>query len=137
MSRVSRAAKTLAAEVTALKPDAEIEMVGEPDGFGVVRSIKFDEITSAWLAPLLVELADKRVVEHHVTEAGYLHVELTGSLARGEDRSPFHLAAAQEVVEAGTQDPQQDDESEETVAPKATAKKAATKKAVAKKATAK
>lgn len=136
MSRVSRAAKTLAAEVTALKPDAEIEMVGEPDGFGVVRSIKFDEITSAWLAPLLVELADKRVVEHHVTEAGYLHVELTGSLARGEDRSPFHLAAAQEVVEAGTSEPEPV-QAEETAAPKATAKKAATKKAVAKKATAK
>lgn len=124
MSRISRAARTLTAEVTALRPDAEVEASGDPDGFGVVRTLKFDEVTSEWLEPLLAELADPRVLEAHVTDAGYLHVALTASLANGESTAPFNLAAAQDVVEDQIAEPEK---------PKAPVKKAAAKKAAAKK----
>lgn len=57
------AARRLIIQVTEHKPEAEVKPVGDPDGFGITRSISFDAKTSKWLAPILEACADERIAE--------------------------------------------------------------------------
>jgi hypothetical protein len=94
--RLPYAAKTLIDQVRAEKPKARPSMVGEADGLGVQRTIKFDKPTSKWLEKRLDPL-DARLDTVKMTDDGYLHVTfVAGTLAdhryefdlTGEDAAP-------------------------------------------------
>lgn len=93
MARLTYGAKTLISQVEHHKPRSKASEVGDPDGLGVVRTIKFDKATSKWLAPLLDEIEDPRIETMHVTEAGHLHVTFV-STPKADSRLPFPLDAA-------------------------------------------
>ena len=64
MAKYPPAARRLIQQVQALRgEDVTVEPVGEPDGFGVTRSVKFDPDTAGWLEPILFVLEDARVSE--------------------------------------------------------------------------
>lgn len=91
------AAKVLHAQVGELRPDAEIERYGEPDGLGVYRTFRYDKDTAEWLAPLLRELSDPRITDVNVTDAGYLHVTFASNRL-GDIKTPFALEDAEVVM---------------------------------------
>lgn len=97
MPRLTYAAQTLIEQVRAEKPKAKVENASEPDGLGVVRTIKFDKRTSAWLAPLLEVIDDERISGIQVTDAGYLHVTFIAR-PQADQRARFPLAAAAQVI---------------------------------------
>ena len=59
--KIPRAAKQLVREVQAVSADAEYEVTGEPDGFGVHREITFDPGTTKWLTDVLKVSEDPRI----------------------------------------------------------------------------
>jgi len=94
-ARLVPAAEELLAQVKVLKPRATW-LVGEPDGFNRVRSLRFDRKTSKWLDPLLQAASDTRV---HSTgdDDGRLWVNFVPD-ARADLRTPFPLAQAAAVL---------------------------------------
>jgi hypothetical protein len=96
MPRLPYAALTLIEQVRVERPKAKVEHADEPDGLGVVRSIKFDKRTSDWLAPLLESIHDPRIQSTKVTEAGYLYVTFIPQ-PQADQRTRFPLAEAAEV----------------------------------------
>jgi hypothetical protein len=113
MARIPHAAKVLAQQVRdhygrSADSDAgrgTVTPVGDVDGFGVHREVKFDKTASKWLAPLLEASGDPRIVGTR-TEGGQLVVEFTGRVA-ADNRDPFPLDAAATV--AAEQEPQGDE----------------------------
>ncbi len=100
MARLPYGAVALIDEVQRCRSGVTAKPVGDPDGFDVFRTIKFDKRTSDWLAPLLDQIKDPRIVERQVTDAGYLHVTFSPRpIADFRDKWP--LEAAQQVVERG------------------------------------
>ena len=98
MSRLPYAAHTLIEQVKAEKKRAKVEEVGEPDGFRVVRTIKFDKQTSKWLAPLLEVIDDDRIEAWGLTDADYLHITFSsGPIA--DQREQFPLADAKTIID--------------------------------------
>ena len=95
--RKPHAAKVLIRQVLSARPKARIDAHGEPDGLGVVRALRFDKRTSAWLAPLLEELGDPRFTSVNVSGAGYLHVTFVSD-RHADDRTPFALDDAETVL---------------------------------------
>lgn len=95
--RLPYAARTLIEQAQAEKPSTKVEFVGDPDGYGVIRTIKFNKATSKWLAPLLDEIGDERIESSELTEAGYLHVTFVGTPA-ADQSADFPLDAATEVA---------------------------------------
>lgn len=64
MSKYPPAAYRLLQQVQAIRGgDVTMEPVGEPDGFGVTRTVKFDPDTAGWLEPILFILEDARIEE--------------------------------------------------------------------------
>lgn len=59
--KIPRAASQLISEVQAVSADAEYEVTGEPDGFGVSREITWDKGTTKWLADVLKVADDPRI----------------------------------------------------------------------------
>ena len=92
MARVARAAITLAEQVQAERRSAKWEVVGEPDGLGVQRSIRFKGRTGDWLAALLETMDDDRIESFEKDKDG-LVVTITGR-PRGDYRDPFPLEDA-------------------------------------------
>jgi hypothetical protein len=86
MARLPHAAKTLRRQVLDKHPRSTVEGFGDPDGLGVVRTLRLSKSASDWLAPLL-----------EVTDAGYLHVEFTGRPV-ADQRQEFPLTDAEEVL---------------------------------------
>lgn len=95
--RLPYAARTLIEQVTDKKPRTKAEPFGDLDGFGVARTIRFNKATGTWLAPLLDEIRDPRIQEHHLTGGGYLHVTFVAD-RRADDKSEFPLDAAETIV---------------------------------------
>jgi hypothetical protein len=92
MPRLPYGAVTLIAQATDHKKSAKSEPVGEVDGYGVFRTIKFDKATSKWLAPLIRD-DDPRIEDSSLTDAGYLHVTFVpGPWA--DHKQPFNLDEA-------------------------------------------
>ena len=98
MPRLPYAALTLIEQVRLDKPRAKVEPAGDPDGFNVHRTIRFDKRTSTWLAPLLEAIEDPRIESLHVTDAGYLYVTFIAK-PQADQRARFPLAAAAEVTQ--------------------------------------
>jgi hypothetical protein len=91
MPRLPYAAKTLIGQVQDEKPKARPSMVGDVDGLGVWRTIKFDKTTSKWLEPRL-DAGDERLSTVKMTDDGYLHVEFAaGTIA--DHRHEFDLTS--------------------------------------------
>lgn len=96
--RLPYAAHQLIEQVQDRRKKAKAEYVSDPDGLGVVRTIKFDKATSKWLAPILEALDDDRIREAEVTEAGYLHVTFVPT-PNADDRRAFPLDEAEALAE--------------------------------------
>lgn len=94
MSRLTYAAQQLVSQL----PDAEVTL-GEPDGLDVVREITVDRSTGKWLAPLLVELQDRRIVSSEMGNRGGLKIVFHSESRVADDRSPFPLEAAGVIAE--------------------------------------
>lgn len=82
MARLPHGAKQLIKQVQELFPDATYETVGEPDGLGVYRTIKFDSEVSEVLDYAFDYILhdDERIEGFHRTEAGFLHVEFVSGI---------------------------------------------------------
>lgn len=106
MTRTPHAAHTLTRQVREhlrRNPDSKAglgtsEPVGDPDGFGVQRSIRFDKTASKWLEKVLPHLGDPRIAGFS-TESGRVTVEFVGSTA-ADFRQDFALADAEVVAES-------------------------------------
>ena len=96
MTRIPHAAKVLTAQVEATKKNAKWEPIGQPDGFDVYRSIRFDKVTSKWLAPLLRELADNRIYYAGINK-GQLIVQFVHTTL-ADTKDTYNLADAETVV---------------------------------------
>ena len=105
MSRTPLAAKVLTQQVREhlnRKPDSKAGREtavpdGDPDGLGVVRSLKFDKVASKYLSKVLPHLDDFRITGFD-EKAGQVTVHFhTGNLA--DTRFEFNLADAELVAE--------------------------------------
>jgi hypothetical protein len=101
MTELPPAADQLIQQVTEVDENATCEPVGEPDGFGVTRDIKFDKATSKWLAPALEAIADDRIAATNLKgKAKELVVTFVPDV-RADFRDGFPL---NEVLEVLTED---------------------------------
>jgi hypothetical protein len=84
MARLPHAAKTLRRQVLDKHPRSTVEGFGDPDGLGVVRTLRLSKSASDWLAPLLEVIDDDRM-------------EFTGRPV-ADQRQEFPLTDAEEVL---------------------------------------
>jgi hypothetical protein len=100
MARIPHSAKTLIAQVQARynrKPDSRAGTttgtpVGDPDGLGVVRKVRFDKTSSQWLKDILPVMDDSRIVDFAVDD-GRVVVEFSHRVD-ADRREKFPLAEA-------------------------------------------
>jgi hypothetical protein len=97
MPRLPHGAATLIEQVKELRKSAKYEQ-GEPDGFGVVRSVTFDKSTSKWLGDALDYVDDDRIVDV-TTEKDQTTVHFSTESAVADQRDRYPLAEAIEVAE--------------------------------------
>jgi hypothetical protein len=90
--RTPYAAQVLSRQVTDGNKRAKLEPTGDPDGFGVLRSLKVDKNTSKTLGPQLELLNDPRI-ESLSDEDGHLIITFVAS-GRADHRDEFPLEAA-------------------------------------------
>jgi hypothetical protein len=95
--RIPYAAKVLIDQTTERRPHTNASMVGHPDGFGVIRSIKFNKATSTWLAPLLEAIGDERIEALELDGKGLLTVTFIPGI-EADFKHPFPLDAAETVT---------------------------------------
>ena len=96
MPRLPYAAQTLIDQVTAERKSAKVTP-GDPDGLDVYRTVEFDKATSKWLAPILQEIDDERIIG-----AGISHDVLTVVFTHrtvADDRAEFPLTDAETVAD--------------------------------------
>lgn len=95
MTRLPYAAKVLMDQVEEAKPRSRSETVGDPDGLGVYRTIRFSKSAGKWLAPLLETIEDERIESFDLDDDGlvvtFVHTP------NADSRTPFPLDAAIEV----------------------------------------
>lgn len=70
MARICKAALTLTGQVKDERKRARWSEHGEADGLDIIRAVRFDKSTGAWLKPLLEETADPRIKSLDQTEKG-------------------------------------------------------------------
>lgn len=70
MARICRAALTLADQVKSERKRVRWSEHGEADGLDIIRAVRFDKSTGAWLEPLLQEVGDPRVKGLEQTDKG-------------------------------------------------------------------
>jgi hypothetical protein len=96
MSRIPKAAVTLINQVKQTKPRSVAEPHGDPDGLGVIRTIRFSKSAGDWLEPLLFEISDPRVVALDSEDGDLLVTFSTGRDA--DQRHAFPIYEAEEVI---------------------------------------
>lgn len=99
MPRIPHAAKTLIEQVQQTNSRAKATTVGEPDGFGVRRSIRFDKTSSKRLARALSVMDDERIAGYEETKEGVVVTFSNRTVA--DQRHPFPLTEAEMVAENG------------------------------------
>lgn len=104
-NRLPYAAKTLLRQIDT----DDFSRDGGPDGFGVVRTLRFGKRATRNLAPIFEVMDDSRIAESHVTEAGYLYVTFVGT-RHADDPAEFPLDAAREVAASQQEAPQESDQ---------------------------
>jgi hypothetical protein len=105
MSRIPHAAKVLASQVRdkygrsvdSKAGQETITPVGDPDGFGVVRSVEFDKTSSKWLSKVLAATGDPRIVGIE-EKAGKVKVTFASG-TNADTKDPFNLTDAETVAE--------------------------------------
>lgn len=95
MSRIAYALSTLIRQVEAERKNAEYDL-GEPDGLGVIRDVKFDKSTSKWLKPLIDVARDSRIADVS-SASGRVTVTVVGSI-RADTRDEFLLSEVDAVL---------------------------------------
>lgn len=92
------AAQQLIQQVQNLNPKATVKAVGEPDGFGRLRSVEFDARTSKWLADVLAAVNDNRIAAVNYQGKGRAIVTFVGD-TRADVRTEYPFRDALRVLE--------------------------------------
>jgi hypothetical protein len=96
MSRVPHAAKALRSELEGRYKAVNMTAAGDPDGFGVRRTVQFDGAAGKFLAKVLPHLNDPRIANFS-TKGKVTTVEfVTGRAA--DTRDLFHLDDGETVA---------------------------------------
>lgn len=98
--RVPHAARALRDQLGQRYKKVEMKATGEPDGFGVHRTVEFDKTSSRLLKKVLPHLDDPRIADFSVSKAGIAEVTFVGTV-RADNRDPYPLDAAETVADAG------------------------------------
>jgi hypothetical protein len=101
MPRLPYAAKQFLAEAEKIKPSTKYEADDE-DGLRVYRTLRFDKRTTKWLGEALLFIDDERILDWHVTDAGYLHVTFAPG-PEADTRDPFLLDDAVTVASSDSE----------------------------------
>ena len=109
MTRTPPAARQLITEVLAADPGVEHTPTGDPDGYGVHRSIRFTK--SDWLADALDAVDDERIADVHRENQASTLVTFVGDI-RADQVTPYDIDAVYEGLASVTDD--EDDEPEQT-----------------------
>ena len=116
MTRIPPAARQLITEVLAYEPHASAEPTGDPDGYGVHRTIEFDPTTSEWLRPVMDVIldADERIESVHGRK--HLKVTFVGDVRADHTDEPFEVAdvaaifAEEQDIEGSVSEPPAEDD---------------------------
>jgi hypothetical protein len=96
--RTPRSAAVLISQVTERYKSAKAEPVGDPDGFGVQRTVEFSGAAGKFLAKTLPNIGDSRIVD--VTEKGGKTRVTFSPRTVADQRHPFALDDAELVAES-------------------------------------
>lgn len=107
MSRIPHSAKTLIRQVQdhyGRNPDSRAGLntgtpVGDPDGFNVIRTIKFDRTSSKWLATVLPVMDDPRIADYE-EKGGHVYIRFSHRTV-ADQRRDFPLDEASLVASRG------------------------------------
>jgi hypothetical protein len=108
MNRIPPAARQLITEIAEVDPNVHTEAVGDPDGYGVHRSIQFTR--GGWVADALEACEDERIAEIHKENEASTRVTFVGDV-RADVADEFYVGTAYEVLagdEGDTEEQQQD-----------------------------
>lgn len=109
MARLPYAAEQLIAEVQDLDENFTAETVGDPDGLGVYRSIRFDKAASEQLAEVGEVLThDERIVSVENTDDGVVFTFDERSMV-ADDRTEFGVEHVVSILE-GPEEPTEEEE---------------------------
>ncbi len=103
MSRTPHAMKTLIRQVTEHREDAALT-TDDKDGFGVDRTVVFDEETSKWLSPLIAIFRDNRIAGIAEDETGSLRVTFVGD-NRADNAHAFLLPEVDKIMSEQVMEP--------------------------------
>lgn len=95
MSRLPPAARQLIEQVSDTKSRAK--PVGDPDGFGVTRSVEFDAATSKRIVPILELAHDPRISNIDYAGKGRATITFVGD-HRADFRDPYPIEAVEAVL---------------------------------------
>lgn len=101
MPRLPYAAKVLRDQVADLYKDPKFEPVGEPDGFGVRRSVSWGNQNTVKFLEKVLPLLDDPRIEGFEVKAKRMEVTFVVD-QRADDRRPFDLDDAQTVADNGS-----------------------------------
>lgn len=101
MATIPHGAKTLIKQIESRYKTAKAEPVGEDDGFGVKRSIRFDKTSSKFLAKVLPFLDDWRIFAYYEDD-GQVTVVFSGDII-ADQRHEFALDDAETVANDSAQ----------------------------------
>lgn len=96
MTRIARSLSTLIRQVETERKNTEYEL-GDPDGIGVVRDVKFDKSTSKWLKPLIDVARDNRIA--NVSHTGGQTTVTVVADPRADSRDNFLLTEVEQILE--------------------------------------
>jgi hypothetical protein len=117
MTRLTPAARQLIAEVQKVNKDATADPHGDPDSFGVTRSVRFDSDTGAWLKDALDAVGDSRIASYKRDAHGFT-VEFVGT-HHADRKDAFDVGGVNKVLTSEPEEPVEE--------PKKAVKKAAKK----------
>jgi hypothetical protein len=96
MSRIPPAARQLIAQVSEGNK-VKATPVGDPDGFGVTRSIEFDAATSKRIVPILELARDPRIATIDYEGKGRATITFVGDY-RADRNTPFPVESVEAVL---------------------------------------
>jgi len=102
MPHITPAARQLITEVVGFDPNVHAEGVGEPDGYGVLRSVRF--IRSDWLGDAMDVLEDVRIESYTKENEASTYVTFVGD-PRADFTYEFGIRAVAEILTSEDDEP--------------------------------
>jgi hypothetical protein len=97
MTRIPPAARQLIDQASEGGRKVTAKPVGDPDGFGVTRSVEFDASTSKRLVPILEMANDRRISTIDYEGKGRATITFVGD-QRADFRDPYPIEAVEAVL---------------------------------------